>query len=69
MQREDSPLIAFNKARLNQYATRKGLTLTQAKAALVRIFGSDYNQKRVDEEVDPVVDEEFRSHKRPKPSA
>lgn len=61
MKGETLPLIAFMQKRVAQYAERKGFTADQATQRIMTLYGRECNQQAVNDEIDPVVDEELRS--------
>lgn len=65
MKGETMPLIAFMQKRVNQYAERKGFTSAQATERIMALWGREGNQQAVNDEIDAIVDEEFRSANAP----
>ncbi len=59
--------IEFNIDRVKQFAERTNQTVGQATAQIMSTFGTDCNQQAVNDLIDPVVDEIFKTHNRPKP--
>ncbi|MBD2700119.1 hypothetical protein IC229_05700 [Spirosoma sp. BT702] len=60
--------IEWDRARVEQYADRKGITLEEARQNLLLLYKRHCDLDALDTEVDPVVDESFKSFNRPKNS-
>lgn len=65
MKDRELPGITWNKARLAQYMERTGLNHNQAVSKFQQLYGSDCNQERVNEHIDPIVDEQYQSQNKP----
>lgn len=61
-------MVAFNKARLTQYAERTKQTHDQAMAECIRTYGQRQDQSAVNAMIDAVVDVEYQTINRPGPN-